>query len=251
MSMRALTSAVGVVLCSLAALASACTDRTQPSSAVGRRLAEHLCPIQATCGCDEELLIPSCEARVEREFIASEREALAAGLEFDESCVAPALEDIDSLATCDRPSLGPSCPVYTARAEVGEPCEIFDHVPWMTHCNAGLSCIQGKCKDLDNPHLLYEGEVCSETQANLPTRGPRPVRRGLDVRQQRHEDLRAVALLAPRARGRRVHPPVHLRRRELLPTERPRRPRRAKRGEPRDLHATHRRGPAVQLRARV
>jgi hypothetical protein len=169
MTMRLTRSSSIALLSSLAALASACTDRTQPSSEVGRRLAEHLCPIQATCGCDEELLIPSCEARVEREFIASEREALAAGLDFDESCVDFTLAAIDSLATCGRPSLGPSCPVYTAHAEVGEACEIIDHVPVISHCRAGLTCIQGKCKDLDNPHLLYEGEVCSETQANLPT----------------------------------------------------------------------------------
>lgn len=150
------------VLSVLAALVPACTDRTQPSSDVGQRLAEHLCPIQAACGCDEELLIPSCEARVEQEFIASERQALAAGLEFDERCVDVTLAAIDSLATCGRPSLGPSCPVYTAHAEVGEACEILDHVPVISHCRAGLSCIQGKCKDLDNPHLLYEGEVCTD-----------------------------------------------------------------------------------------
>lgn len=167
--MRLTHSSSVAALALLAALAPACTDRTQPSSDVGRRLAEHLCPIQATCGCDETLLIPSCEARVEQEFLASEREALAAGLEFDERCVAVTLAAIDGLATCERPSLGPSCPVYTAHAEVGEACEILDHVPLISHCRAGLSCIQGKCEDLDDPHVLREGDVCvDDDEGNDP-----------------------------------------------------------------------------------
>jgi len=143
-------------------LAPACTDRTRPHDDHGRRLAQHLCPIQATCDCGEELLIPGCEARVEREYAASERTAIEAGLELDEACFEQALEDLDRLAACDRPSnSGTLCPVYTAHAEVGEACENHDFVPWMTECRAGLSCLQGTCRDLENPQLLYEGEVCS------------------------------------------------------------------------------------------
>jgi hypothetical protein len=154
-----------------AILAPACTDRTEPHSDLGRQLALHLCQIQATCGCDEELLIPDCEARVEREFIATERKAIAAGLELDQACIPHAFEVIDDLAACDRlPDVpGSSCPVYTAHAEVGEACEIYDLLPWVTHCRAGLQCIQGICRDLANPHWLYEGEICSDTQADHAT----------------------------------------------------------------------------------
>jgi len=153
----------------LLACSAACTDRTQPSSDLGRRFAQHLCAIQAECGCDEDLLIPNCEARVERELLESERRALAAGLELDEACVEETLEYIDALTSCDPSPVIPGCPVYTARAEVGEACEVFDVVPWISDCRTGLSCIRGTCRDLLNLHILYEGELCSDTQADRAT----------------------------------------------------------------------------------
>lgn len=189
----------------------------------------------------------------------TERRALEAGLELDETCVVDVLADIDSFATCGRPPVGPLCPVYTAHAEVGERCEIYDFLPWMTECRAGLRCIQGTCRDLANPHLLYEGEICSTTQADYQTgnlgecveglvcdsdetrtcvpstqsprdagpfshRQPRRVRGGLRLRQQRDAKVHPVALLATRGHRRCVHLPGLLRRRELLPLRRPRRP---------------------------
>jgi hypothetical protein len=151
------------------ACAPACADRTEPRSALGRQLALHLCPVHDQCGCEQDLLIPDCEARVERELLATERRALGAGLELDESCIADILDDIDTLAACDRPSVGPPCPVYTAHAEVGEACEVFDFLPWMSQCRAGLKCVQGTCRELDYPYILREGELCSDTQADDAT----------------------------------------------------------------------------------
>lgn len=164
-------STIIYALACLAVLAPSCTDRTPQHSELGRRLAEHLCPIQASCGCDEELLIPDCEARVAHELLLTERQALEAGLELDEACFEKVLEQIDTYAACDRPAPDPggSCPVYTAHAEVGEPCKIYDFLPWVSECRAGLYCRQDTCHDLVNPHLLYEGEICSETQARFPT----------------------------------------------------------------------------------
>jgi hypothetical protein len=154
----------------LLACTAACTDRTHPHSDLGQQLAQHLCPIQDRCDCDDdEPPIPDCEARVEQELVVTERRALEAGLELDETCVVDVLADIDGFSTCGRPSVGPLCPVYTAHADVGEHCEIYDFLPWMTECRAGLRCIQGTCRDLANPHLLYEGEICSTTQADHRT----------------------------------------------------------------------------------
>lgn len=174
-------SAIILALAFLAVLAPSCTDRTRPDSELGRRLAEHLCPVQAACSCEEEL-IPDCEARVVREFLATERRAIDAGLELDEACFEETLERIDTLAACGRraPDPGSSCPTYTAHAEVGEPCEIYDFVPWVTECRAGLYCNQGTCHDLVNPHLLYEGEICSETQGDYPTGDLGKCAEGLD-----------------------------------------------------------------------
>ena len=173
---------IAFVLALLAVLAPSCTDRTRPDSELGRRLAEHLCSIQATCGCNEELIIPDCEARVVREFLATERRALEAGLELDEACFEKHIERLDTLAACGRPPPDPGllCPTYTAHAEVGEACEIYDFVPWVTECRAGLHCNQGTCRDLANPHLLYEGEICSETQADRPTGNLGECAEGLD-----------------------------------------------------------------------
>jgi hypothetical protein len=146
---------------------AACTDRTHPQSEIGQQLA--LRPIHDQCGCEQELLIPNCEARVEQEFLASERRALEAGLQLDPGCLADALDDVGRLEACDRTSLGPLCPVYTAHAAEGEPCEIYDFFPWVSECRAGLNCIQGFCRNLDDPTILHEGEICSDTQSDRPT----------------------------------------------------------------------------------
>ena len=161
---------IAFVLACLAVLAPSCTDRTRPQSDLGRRLAERLCPIQSTCECEEEL-IPDCEARVMREFLATEQRALDAGLELDEACFEEHLELIDTSAACTPPIPDPGsyCPVYTAHAEVGEPCEIYDFFPWVSECRAGLQCHQGSCRDRVDPHILHENEICSETQASPPT----------------------------------------------------------------------------------
>ncbi len=171
-----------LALAFLAVLAPSCTDRARPDSEMGSRLAEHVCSIQANCGCDEELIIPDCDMRVVREFLAMERRALDAGLELDETCFEKNLEFIDSLAGCGRPPPDPgsSCPAYTAHAEVGEACKIYDFVPWVTECRAGLYCIQDTCHDLVNPHLLYEGEICSETQGAHPSGDLGECAEGLD-----------------------------------------------------------------------
>jgi hypothetical protein len=169
------------VLLVLLACTAACSGRTEPHSDLGRQLAEHLCPIQADCGCEEELIIPDCEARVEREMLATEREALAAGLVLDEACFEDHIEHIDRVAACGRPdvALGSICPVYTAHAGVGEQCEIFDFLPWVSQCRAGLYCIQGTCRDLANPYLLYEGEVCADVGLHPSTGAPPECAEGL------------------------------------------------------------------------
>ncbi len=155
----------------LLALASACADRTHAHSELGHEFALHFCPVHAQCGCEEDIPtpIPRCEARVEQEFLASERRALAAGLEFDRACFADVLDDIETFTTCERPSGGPDCPVYTMHAGEGEPCEIYDFFPLMTECRAGLRCIQGFCRNLIDPTILHEGEICSDTQADRAT----------------------------------------------------------------------------------
>ena len=157
----------------LLVLASACSDRTHAHSELGHEFALHFCPVHDQCGCEDEIIdtmpIPSCEARVEQEFLASERRVLAAGLELDRTCFEDVLDDIETFTACGYPGGGPYCPVYTAHAEAGEPCEIYDYFPWMTECRAGLRCIQGFCRNIDDPNILYEGEICSDTQADRPT----------------------------------------------------------------------------------
>ena len=155
----------------LLACASACTERTPPHSELGHEFAAHFCPVHDQCGCEEEIPtpIPSCEARVEQEFLASERRALAAGLELDPACFADVLDDIERYEACGHPGSGPYCPVYTAHAEEAQSCEIYDFFPWMTDCRAGLRCIQGFCRNIDDPVILHEGEICSDTQADRPT----------------------------------------------------------------------------------
>jgi hypothetical protein len=153
----------------LLACASACTDRTHPHSELGHQLALHLCPVHDQCGCEEELLIPNCEVRVEQEFLATERRALDAGLELDSACFADVLDDVGRLEACDRTFLGPLCPVYTAHADEGEPCEIYDAFPWMSECRANLSCIRGFCRNLYDPTILDEGDICSDTQSDRAT----------------------------------------------------------------------------------
>lgn len=162
---------IAYALAFLAVLAPSCTDRTRPDSEHGRRLAEHLCAAQAACDCDEELLIPDCEARVLREFLVTEQRALDAGIERDEDCFEEMLASIDGLVSCLPVSESQEvfCRVYSAGADVGEPCQIYDFVPYMTECREGLRCNDGFCRGPANPHILHEGEICSETQADIPT----------------------------------------------------------------------------------
>lgn len=182
-------------------LAAACTDRTQLHDDRGHRLAQHLCPIQSTCDCGDELLIPSCEARVEHEYAASERTAVEAGLELDEACVEQALEDLDRLAACDRPSdTGTLCPLHRA-GRGGRSARDLRLRALDDGVRAGLYCLQGTCRNLENPQLVYEGGVCSGDV--VCAEGCR----GLDLRRRRHAHLHSLALLAARPyRGKCTKP---------------------------------------------
>lgn len=154
----------------LLACAAACTDRTHPHSELGHQLALHFCPVHDQCDCEDEPPIPNCEVRVEQEFIVTERRAIDAGLELDEGCFEDLLHSIDQFTACGRPETSWLCPVYTTHADVGEPCEIYDRLPWVSECRAGLFCTpQGVCRNRSTPPPLYEGEICSATQAILPT----------------------------------------------------------------------------------
>ena len=39
----------------------------------------------------------------------------------------------------------------------------------MTNCRQGLECLSGACRDIDNLPTLQEGELCSDSQGNVPT----------------------------------------------------------------------------------
>jgi len=156
----------------LAAIASsACVEREQLGSELGRQFALRLCPAQADCGCEEDLLIPDCERQVERELAQTEQAALDRGFVPDHECMDTFLAEIERSATCERLQfeLEPSCPVYTRNAEVGEPCEHIGLLPLMMDCAAGLSCIDGICRDVVDPPVLSEGETCSDTTGFTPT----------------------------------------------------------------------------------
>jgi hypothetical protein len=117
----------------------------------------------------EDVIIPDCEDRVEREFAESERRALDAGLVHDPECMEAFLEKIDALGDCGFHDLDyGSCAVYGGNRDVGEPCEVFDVMPRMSSCRAGLGCPDGLCRDPDLP-ILPLGAVCSTEQADLPT----------------------------------------------------------------------------------
>lgn len=150
---------------------ASCTARTQSLSEAGQELAVRLCAIQDQCGCSSNVLIPDCEESVEREFEENEREALSAGLVYDESCMEDFLERVDALGSCGTTFGAPAreCFVYGADAEVGEPCGIFDGFPLMSSCRLGLSCIDGACMDFLNRPRLPEGAICSEDQSLRPT----------------------------------------------------------------------------------
>lgn len=171
-----------LALAVLVALAPSCADRTHPYSERGRRLAEHLCAVQAACDCDEELLIPDCEAQVMREFLVTERRALDAGIELDETCFEEMLDYIDGFVSCLPDSEGPGlpCRVYTGQADEGEPCQTYDYFPYMMGCRPDLHCDDGFCRGPVTPHILYEGEICSETQGLRPTGDLGECAEGLD-----------------------------------------------------------------------
>jgi hypothetical protein len=125
--------------------------------------------VQNECNCAEDLLIPDCEERVEREFAENERKAVAAGLVYDSACMEDLLGRIDELGICERsyPDFGPLCAVYGADNDVGEPCEIFDLFPMMYGCRLDLTCIDGACAEI--PPRLPQGAICSEDQSFVPT----------------------------------------------------------------------------------
>lgn len=154
---------------------SACSVRTEHYSEAGHEFAQRLCAVQSRCNCTEDIIItedvmiPDCEKEVEREFSESERRALDAGLIFDPECMETFLEKIDALGECGLQDLDPgSCVVYSANGDVGDPCEIFDVLPLMSTCRAGLGCPDGLCRDPELP-ILSQGSLCSTEQADLPT----------------------------------------------------------------------------------
>ena len=159
-----------IVAASILGLAS-CTDRTETHSDAGRDFARHLCTIQNGCNCDDETLIPSCENRVEREFAESERKAVRGGLNFDPECMEEFLQDIDGLQDCGLEYFDdePPCPVYHADADVDDPCEVYDAMPRMNDCRVGLVCIQGTCRDPENPAILPQGAMCTTVAGPVPT----------------------------------------------------------------------------------
>lgn len=149
---------------------AACAGRASEHSDAGKLIAEHLCPVQADCGCPDEHLIQDCEARVERHFAEKEREAVEIGLTFDAGCLQAFLDQIDEAGTCasqqysipqdERP---PPCPVYGGDRGVDEACEVREYLPLITDCRAGLTCSEGVCRDFVNLPTLMEGELCSES----------------------------------------------------------------------------------------
>lgn len=157
-------------LVSLACL-GACTRTPPKHSEVAEQVTEHLCSIQEDCGCDPQLLIPSCERELTREITHNEQRALDAGLTLDEACLRTFLANIDALSTCEPTPSGSTteCSVYYGTAQVGEPCVFYELLPPMTDCQQGLECRVGACRDLDDLPTLQEGEICSDSQSGVPT----------------------------------------------------------------------------------
>jgi len=146
-----------------------CSARPETHSDAGREFARRLCAIQNECGCADDLIIFDCENRVEREFVTSERKALDAGFVYDAACMETFLGRIDELGACGvEYSEHDPCAVYGGDAEVGEPCVVFDTMPLMYGCRIDLACIEGICRDLDEP-VLPLGAACSTEQGDLPT----------------------------------------------------------------------------------
>ncbi len=148
--------------------AVACADREPRESLVGQQAADRLCPIQAECDCEEDLLIPECEATVTREIGRTEQRAIENGLVLDEACLGEFLARLTELGSCGpaTPAEGPSltCAVYSGTAEEGEPCEFYDLFPVMVNCRPGLECKQDICSTQDGfappPAGVPVGEEC-------------------------------------------------------------------------------------------
>ena len=172
MRARALRRASRWLFAILACIGS-CSARQQSGSEVGRQVAEHLCPVQRGCDCDERLLIEDCEATVEREIARHEHEAIESGLVFDAECLDAFLAHIDEIASCisiDQWSSPPSpqeCSVYSGTVEIGGPCTNYEFYPPMTDCQQGLVCQGGKCRNVNEPEILQEGEPCQEGWVSL------------------------------------------------------------------------------------
>jgi len=166
-----LRPALGALALIAIACLNACSDRERFESELGRKVAEHLCSIQADCDCDADRLIADCEAEVEREVGLNEREAISRGLVFDPDCLQLFLESIDELSSCGTSLEGDAtnCFVYFGSADVGDSCQIYELYPMMTDCRPGLDCRLGACRDLENPTILGVGEICSDTKGIVPS----------------------------------------------------------------------------------
>lgn len=156
------------LLTAIAICLVACAEREQWESQVGRKIAETLCPIQAECGCETDLLISECEATVTREIGRNERRAVENGLELDTMCLDEFTSRLSELGSCGEVVLadGPAetCAVYSGTAEEGEPCQFYDYFPPMTDCRPGLECKQNECRTRDGfeppPPGAAIGEEC-------------------------------------------------------------------------------------------
>lgn len=149
----------------------ACVRPPAHQSEIAEQVAERLCSTQNDCGCDPEVIIPSCAHEVEGEITRNERRALEAGLILDELCLETYLANLETLDTCEA-TLSWSvddCSVYYGTAGVGDSCLFYELFPPMTNCRQGLECRLGECRDLDNLPILQEGEICSDDQGNVPS----------------------------------------------------------------------------------
>ncbi len=154
-------------------IACACGPAAPAGSEVAVSYAQHFCTVQTECACEHDHVIPDCVDTVAREVTRMEDEALASGMRLDEGCLATILDRVDWFATCERyerfDEAPPTCPIYTADREVGDPCTRRGFHPPISECRAGLDCRGGFCRDLDAPQILQLGERCSDSVSLVPT----------------------------------------------------------------------------------
>ncbi len=159
MNRQVMTTLGSVVL---AALGMSCADRPTEPLPLADSFSEQFCAVQATCNCDAPP-ISDCRNRVQRLAAGWERDALAAGLSFDEACLEDLLDNLDAAAQCGQLAVLPDCPVYSGLGAEGDPCGDYGAYPSLvTDCRAGLTCSdEGVCEDRRNPPILQLGDVCS------------------------------------------------------------------------------------------